>query len=341
MEAVLEPTTDAKNPDRVMADVDSSASPSADQGPAKYDVIIIGGGPAGMTAAIYLARKKLKSLMLTKDIGGQAAWSSDVENYLGFSMITGTDLTKHFQDHMLKFSDEITMQLIVDGVHGITKSPTGFSVELKDGKTESARAIIIASGKIPKKLGIDGEDEFMNRGVTYCAWCDGPLFKGKSIAIIGGGNSTLDAALNVEKIVKDITIVNSTDALHGDEVMIEKVKVAQNIRILNHAQVLSISGDKLVRGVTVRDEQTGTDKELAVDGVFIEIGSVPATDYLANLVQLNEEQEIVIDKRNMSSVEGIFAAGDVTDVSEKQIIVAAGEGSKAAIQCSKWLSARP
>ncbi len=325
------------------AGAQTAATPNPDNVPAseRYDVIIIGGGPAGMTAAIYAARKKLKVLMLTKDLGGQAAWSSDVENYLGFTMISGTDLVKHFQDHMQQFSDEVKLKLMNDGIRSLNQETGGFAITLADGSTHHGRSVIIASGKVPKKLGIDGEAEFLNRGVTYCAWCDGPLFKGKTIAIIGGGNSALDAALSVEKLVKQIYIINNTDELTGDEVMIEKVMAATNVRVMNHTQALTITGDKFLHGLTVRDSATGLDKELAVEGVFVEIGSVPSTDYLKGVVELNDQGEVVIDGANMTSVPGIFAAGDVTNVPEKQIIIAAGEGSKAAIQASKWLSRQP
>lgn len=306
-----------------------------------YDVVIIGGGPAAMTAAIYCARKKLKTLMLTKDLGGQAAWSSDVENYLGFSMVSGADLTKHFQDHVQEFSDEITLKFVTQGVVSVEKNGGEFRVKTGDGAENMARAVICASGKQPKKLGIDGEAEFLNKGVTYCAWCDGPLFRGKSVAIIGGGNSALDAALSVQKLAKNVMIINATEGLTGDEVMIEKIVAAPSIRVLNNAQVLAISGDSVVRQISLRNSDTGLDKDLAVDGVFIEIGSVPATDFLSGVVELNHDGEIIIDKKNMTSQPGIFAAGDATDVYEKQIIIAAGEGAKAAIQCSKWLSTQP
>lgn len=308
---------------------------------ASYDVTIIGGGPAGMTAAIYLARKKLKILMLTKDLGGQAAWSSDVENYLGFTMISGAELTKHFQDHMADFTDEITLRLLHDGIAELTKANAGFVVTLADGRQETSRAVIIASGKVPKQLGIPGEQAYLNKGVTYCAWCDGPIFKGKSVVIVGGGNSALDAALSMEKLAKDITVINITDTLSGDEVMIEKVMASAHIRVLNHASVVKITGDKVVRQVTVKDEQSAIEKELVVDGVFVEVGSIPSTEYLHGFVKLNDLGEIIINKQNMTSQPGVFAAGDVTDIEEKQIIVAAGEGSKAAIQCARWLAARP
>ncbi|MFO0955165.1 MAG: FAD-dependent oxidoreductase [Candidatus Saccharibacteria bacterium] len=339
MESTVTPDIDTKP----VAGAQVGATPAAETVPpnARHDVIIIGGGPAGMTAAIYCARKKLKVLLLTKDLGGQAAWSSDVENYLGFSMISGTDLVKHFQDHMQEFADDITLKLMNDGVKSVAAEPGGFAVKLADGSVDHGRAVIIASGKVPKKLGIDGETEFLNRGVTYCAWCDGPLFKGKTVAIIGGGNSALDAALSVQKLAKQIYIVNNADELTGDEVMIEKVMAAHNVRVLNHAQALTITGDKLLRGLTIRDAETGLDKELAVEGVFVEIGSIPSSDYLKDVVNLNQHGEVIIDKRNMTSQPGIFAAGDVTEVIEKQIIIAAGEGSKAAIQTAQWLSRQP
>lgn len=294
-----------------------------------------------MTAAIYCARKKLKVIMLTKDLGGQAAWSSDVENYLGFSMITGADLTKHFQDHVQEFTDEITLKFVTQGVVNVEKATSGFSIKTGDGGKVVARSVILAPGKQPRKLGIDGEDEFLNKGVTYCAWCDGPLFKDKSVAIIGGGNSALDAALSVQKLAKEITIVNIAEELTGDEVMIEKVVAAPNIRVLNNTQALAIAGDRVVRQLSLRDATSGLDKELAVDGVFIEIGSIPATDMVKGFIELNQDDEIIVNRKNMTSQVGVFAAGDATDVYEKQIIIAAGEGAKAAIACAQWLATQP
>lgn len=303
----------------------------------KYDLIIIGGGPAGMTAAIYAARKKLKTLILTRDIGGQAAWSSDVENYLGFSMLSGAELVQKFEDHIDKYKDFIELRLVTAGVSAIERSDATFIV--KSGQqNEQAGAIIVASGKIPRRLGLPGESEFLNRGVTYCAWCDGPIFAGRDVAIIGGGNSALDAALSVAPIVKSIYIINQDKELTGDAVMIDKVTQAHNVRIVNHATVKKIEGDKFVSSITIIDHDSGLDKELAVAGVFIEAGSVPADDFVAKLLNLNDVGEIEIDKNNMTSVAGIFAAGDVTNVLDKQIIIAAGEGAKAAIAAARYLS---
>ncbi len=303
-----------------------------------YDLIIIGAGPAGMTAGVYAARKKLKTLIITKDIGGQASWSSDIENYLGFSMITGPELVKKFEDHLEEFKDDVELRVSISGINKISKKGKNFVVETGDSKKEEAKAVIIAGGKVPRELGVAGEKEFLNKGVTYCAWCDGPLFKGKDVAIIGGGNAALDAALNVSKLVKQIYIINITNQLTGDPVMIDKVMDLSHIRIMNNTEVLEIEGNKLVESVRIKSRDGGLEKDLHVSGVFIEVGSLPATDYLKDLVKLNKNGEIIIDELNATSVPGIFAAGDITEVVEKQIITAAGEGAKAAIQASIYLS---
>jgi alkyl hydroperoxide reductase subunit F len=303
-----------------------------------YDLIIIGAGPAGMTAGVYAARKKLKTLIISKDIGGQATWSSDIENYLGFSMITGPELVKKFEEHLDEFKEDVELRVVISGISKIAKKGSGFIVTTGDGKHEQAKAIIIAGGKVPRELGVDGEKEFLNKGVTYCAWCDGPLFKGKDVAIIGGGNSALDAALNVSKLVNQIYIVNITPELTGDAVMIDKVKQMHKIRILNNTEVVAIEGNRVVQNIRIKSRDGGLQKDLPVSGVFIEVGSVPATDYLKGHVKLNENGEILVDEHNMTSSKGIFAAGDITQVLEKQIITAAGEGAKAAIQAAQYLA---
>ncbi len=303
-----------------------------------YDIIIIGAGPAGMTAGVYVARKKLKTLIISKDIGGQASWSSDIENYLGFSMITGPDLVKKFEDHLEEFKEDLELRISISGIKDIKKKGKNFVVTTGDGKTETAKAIIIAGGKVPRLLGVPGEKEFLNRGVAYCAYCDGPLFKGKDVAIIGGGNSALDSALNVSKIVKQIYIINITKELNGDKVMIDKVMDLPHIRVMNNTEAVAIEGEKTVSSIRIKSRDGGLQKDLPVSGVFIEVGSLPATDYLKGLVKLNKHSEIVIDEYNMTSVAGIFAAGDITTVIEKQIITAAGEGAKAAIQASQYLA---
>ena len=296
-----------------------------------YDLIIIGAGPAGITAAVYAARKQMDFLVITGNIGGQTAWSGDIENYTGYQFITGPDLTQKFQEHMLKYN---TMLKENEEVLEIKKSKEGFLVKTNNADYHS-RSIIIASGKKSKELGVPGEREFKNRGLTYCATCDGPLFSAKSVAVIGGGNSALDAALQLLKIAKQVYIVNDAPTLGGDAIMRQKVEGSGNVSVFNNSQVISVVGDKFVSGIKIKDN-TGL-RDLVVQGVFVEIGLVPNSAF-ADDIEKNSKGEIKINLRNETNVPGVFAAGDVTDVPEKQIIIAAGEGSKAALSVFKYLA---
>ncbi len=310
-----------------------------------FDLIIIGGGPAGMTAAIYAARKKMNTLVLTKDIGGQTLLSGEVDNYLGFQLLTGADLAQKFRGHIKRLDDEDALyDLEVKEGIGVkevrskkfevkNKKVDGFEV-VADGTVWQSRIIIVASGKIPRKLNVPGEDEFLGKGVTYCATCDAPLFRGKDVAVIGGGNSALDAVLQLIRIPADkIFLVNINPQLGGDAIMREQVEAhPDKVEILNGHQTMAIFGDKFVTGLEIKNISSGKMRCLNVQGVFIEIGSIPSTNFVKDLVKLNEWGEIIIDpKNNVTSYPGIFAAGDVTDVREKQIIIAAGEGAKAAL----------
>lgn len=296
-----------------------------------YDLIIIGAGPAGITAAVYAARKRMKFLVLTGDIGGQAGWSGDIENYTGYQFVTGPELVSKFEEHMRKYSIDFHEN---EEVKEIGRS--GDSVKIKTAKGEyQAKAAIIASGKISKELGVPGEKEFKNKGLTYCATCDGPLFSGKDVAVIGGGNSALDAALQMIKIAKTVYVINNTDRLGGDAVMREKVQGAPNVKVVNGAKVTAVTGIKMVSGISVRTKSG--EESIPVQGIFVEIGLIPNSSF-ADSVEQNENGEIMINCKNETSVPGIFAAGDVTDVPEKQIIIAAGEGSKAALSAFKYIN---
>jgi len=296
-----------------------------------YDLIIIGAGPAGITASVYAARKKLNFLVITLDIGGQAAWSGDIENYTGYQFITGPELSSKFEEHMRKYGIALKEN---EEALALEKSGEIISVETNKGDYQ-ARSVIIASGKKSRELGVPGEKEFKNRGLTYCATCDGPLFAGKEVAIIGGGNSALDAALQLIRIAKHVYIINNTAHLAGDEIMRQKVEAVSNVTVLNNSQVVSVTGDKFVSAIKIKDN-AGV-KELAVQGVFVEIGLIPNVAF-ARQVERNERGEIKIDPRNQTNIPGVFAAGDVTDVQEKQIIIAAGEGSKAALSAFRYLA---
>lgn len=300
------------------------------QGEEMYELIIVGAGPAGITASIYAARKRMNFLVITKDIGGQAALSSDIENYTGYQYITGPELTKKFEEHMQEFQIELKYEDVVR----IKKTDEGFKVKTDKGVYES-KALIIASGAKPRMLNVHGEQEFKNRGVTYCATCDAPLFPNKDVVVVGGGNSGLDATLQLMKIANKIHLIERGPRLRGDEIMRDKVERSDKVTVLTNTNVLKISGDKFVTGVTV--EREGKRETLGAQGVFIEIGYMPNSEFAAGVVKLNERKEIVVDDRCKTSIDGIFAAGDVTDVPQKQVIVAAGEGAKAALCAHEYL----
>ncbi|MCX5704809.1 MAG: FAD-dependent oxidoreductase [Candidatus Omnitrophica bacterium] len=295
-----------------------------------YDLIIIGAGPAGITASVYAARKKIEFLVISKDIGGQAAWSGDIENYTGYQFITGPELAAKFEEHMRKYDIPLKADEVVRDI-----SKTGEVIIVTTDKASyEARSVIIASGKRTKELNVTGEKEFKNHGLTYCATCDGPIFANKDVAVIGGGNSALDAVLQLRRFAKRVTLVNITDALGGDAVMREQVEVDSKVTVLNSAQVTGILGDKFVSGIKILRQ--GKEETLAVQGVFVEIGLLPNSEF-AKAIARNQLQEIIINCRNETNIPGIFAAGDVTDVPEKQIIIAAGEGSKACLSAFRYL----
>jgi alkyl hydroperoxide reductase subunit F len=297
------------------------------------DLIIVGAGPAGITAGIYAARKKIDFLVVTEDIGGQTNLSADVENYTGYQFITGMELVEKFEEHIKQFDVHIKVN---EGATRISRGATGvsFIIETKKASYES-RSVIIASGRRPRWLDVPGEPEFRNKGISYCATCDGPLFSQKAVAVIGGGNAALDAALQMEKIARKIYLVNINPSLGGDPVMREKAETSQKVEVLNSTTTKEILGDRFVKAIKV--DQAGNSRELEVGGVFVEIGSVPNSGII-DFVAKNKSGEIIVDSLNRTNVAGVFAAGDVTDVPEKQIIVAAGEGAKAVLGVSRYLS---
>jgi len=296
-----------------------------------YDVIIIGAGPAGITAAVYAARKKMDVLIVTRDIGGQASWSGDIQNYTGYQFISGPELALKFEDHMRKFDFKIKEN------EEVTELISNNHVKLiKTNKGEyRSKTVIIASGKRSRELGVPGEKTYKNKGLTYCATCDGPLFTGKDVAIIGGGNSALDAALQMLKIAKKIYIIDVAEKLKGDEIMQEKLRANKKVSLFNQYRVKEITGDVFVKAIKIEKEKKV--QVLNVEGIFVEIGLMPNSDFATGLVK-NKIKEIKVNQYNATNVPGIFAAGDVTDVPEKQIIIAAGEGAKAVLSAFHYLN---
>jgi alkyl hydroperoxide reductase subunit F len=297
-----------------------------------YDLIILGAGPAGITAAIYAARKRLNSLVITKDIGGQAARSAAVKGYRGYQYITGDELVKKFEDHIKEFKIEVKDS---EEAVGVKKNNDVIDAKTDKGAYE-ARSLIIATGARPRTLKLPGENEFKNRGVTYCATCDAPLFVNMDVAVIGGGNSALDATIQLMKIANKIYLINKNSTFRGDEVMREKIEASAKVKIFTNADPLEILGDRLVSGIRI---EIGENVEtLKVRGVFIEIGSISNSDFVAEPIERNQRGKIVVDNHNRTSVPRIFAAGDVTNVPQKQIVIAAGEGAKAALSANEYLA---
>lgn len=295
-----------------------------------YDAIVIGAGPAGLAASIYLARQRLRFCVISKDIGGQTLLSSDVENYLGFHLLSGSALVRKFTEHLEDYGIELHES---EEALELSKSDDLFVVRTNKA-SYTARAVLIATGKLPRKLDVPGEKELYGKGVTYCAVCDAPLFKGKEVAVIGGGNSAMDAALFAEKYSPKVYIINIAPELKGDALLIEKVKASSKIVLINNARTTAILGDGTVSALEY--ERAGKRERLAVQGIFVEIGLIPSSGF-AKEVAKNEAGEIIVDKHNMTSIPGIFGAGDVTDVCEKQIAIAVGEGSKAALDLIEYL----
>jgi alkyl hydroperoxide reductase subunit F len=298
-----------------------------------YDLMIIGGGPAGMTAAVYTARKKLNALLLSKDVGGQVNWTLGIENYMGYQLIEGSELIHKFEEQVKQFPIDMK---VGEGVSSLSRISGGFEAKTDNGETYQAKAVLIATGKRPRPLNVPGEEKLRGRGVTYCATCDGPLFAGMKVAVIGGGNSALEAVDDMVKIAGYVYLVSLTP-LTGDQILIDRVKGASNLAIFLEHEVVAITGENLVDGIKIRDLKTKQERELQVGGVFIEIGLMPNSDLVKGVAALNRIGEIEVNCNNETNVPGLFAAGDVTNVPEKQIVVAAGEGAKAALQAHRYL----
>lgn len=300
-----------------------------------YDLIIIGGGPAGITAAIYGARENLNVLLITKDIGGQINRKTvEIENYPGFGKISGADLIQKFENHLKKFKISILMDKIVN----IKKQGKIFSVKTESKKQFSARSVIVASGADPRPLEVSGEKKLIGRGVSYCTVCDGVVYRNKTVAVIGGGNSGFEAAIFLARLAKKVYILEYGSKVRADKINQQLVEKIGKIKVLTNAGLKEIKGKNLVNSILYQDNKTKEMKLLKVDGVFIEIGNIPATGFVKNLVDFNKKDEIKINPATgETGIPGLFAAGDITDVKYKQIVIAAGEGAKTALSASRYL----
>ena len=303
--------------------------------PDVYDVIIIGGGPAGLTAAMYASRKMLSVLVLTENIGGQALESWAIENYMGFRLVTGGELMQKFEE---KVREETGITLELDSVTAIHEGGEGgFVAETASSRSFSARCVIITSGLRPRWLGLAEEKRFIGRGESICSTCDGPLFAGKTVAVVGGGNYALTTAIEMSGIAKEVHLIARSE-LRADEIYQKEYGSVGNIITHKPAVVTAIHGETLMQGITITDRETGKETQLAVDGLFLAIGHQPNNGFLDRFVDTNDNGEITIDVNCLTSRPGVFAAGDITDIHGKQVIIAAGEGAKAALEAYQYLS---
>lgn len=302
-----------------------------------YDLIIVGGGPGGVAAGVYAARKKIKTILFAKSFGGQSVVSADIQNWIGTKSISGFDLAKMLEEH-LRAQEDIE---IVDGVlvDKVLKNDTTFKVATNDGKEYQTKTVLIASGSRRKKLDIPGEAKLDGKGVAYCSTCDAPVFRNKTVAVIGSGNASLEAVVDLLPYAAKIYIIARSDSLKGDPITQEKIKNNSKVKIITMAKTLEIIGDDFVTGLKYEDKNTGETKELKVDGVFVEIGSIPNADIVKDLVEINQYGEIVVDhKTQRTSCEGVWAAGDVSDVIYKQNNISAGDAVKAVLNIHDFLN---
>ena len=309
-----------------------------------YDLVIIGGGPAAISAGIYAARAKLKTLLIAKSFGGQLIESWHIDNYPAAPEISGIDLAQKFVGHLRQYEKSATgngFELeIKEGVVARDIKPTqnGFDVHV-DGSIFAAKTVIIATGKAERKLDVPGAKEFEGKGISYCATCDAPIFRDKIVAVIGAGDAGQDAAWQLANYARKVYLLNRYDELRGDDKSLrEKLKHSEKIEILYETDPKEIKGEVFVKELVYENLREKERKSIALNGIFVEIGSVPSSTFVDSLLRCNDKGEIIVDHNSCAtSVAGIFAAGDVTDVLEKQIVIAAGMGASAALAVYNYL----
>lgn len=303
------------------------------------DLIIIGGGPAGIAAGVYAGRKRVKTTLITEEIGGQSTVSDGIQNWIGTVNIPGAELAKNLREHLLAYKDDVLELAEGSRVASLEKIEGGFRVTTEAGDAHDAKAVLLAAGASRKQLTVPGADLFEHKGVTYCASCDGPIFAGQDVAVIGGGNAGLETAAQLLAYAKSVTLIHRRHHFKADAITVEKVLQHPNLRALTSTEPVEVHGEKFVTGMTVKNTETGETELLPVTGVFVEIGVNPNTGFAKGLVELDEVGRVVTDPRSQrTSVEGIWAAGDCTDELYHQNNIAAGDGVKALEDIYQWLA---
>lgn len=298
-----------------------------------YDVLVIGGGPAGASAAIYAARKGIRTGIVAERFGGQVLDTMSIENFISVKHTEGPKLVAGLEEHVKEYDvDVMNLQRAIR----LEKNDL-FEVELENGAILKSKSVIIATGARWRNLGVPGEQEFKNKGVAYCPHCDGPLFEGKHVAVIGGGNSGVEAAIDLAGIVKHVTLLEFMPELKADDVLQKRLYSLPNVKVLKNVQTKEITGIDNVNGITYVERDTGLEKHIELQGVFVQIGLVPNTDWLEGTVERTRFGEIIVDKHGATNIPGVFAAGDCTNNPYKQIIISMGSGANAALGAFDYL----
>lgn len=301
----------------------------------EFDVLVIGGGPAGASAAIYAARKGIKTGIVAERFGGQVMDTLGIENFISVKATEGPKLVAALEEHVREYNVDIMNLQKAKKIH--QKPNKKLTVELENGAEINTKTIIIATGARWRELGVPGEKEFKGKGVAYCPHCDGPLFKGKQVAVIGGGNSGVEAAIDLAGIVGHVTLVEFMPSLKADQILQDRLFSLKNVTVILNSETKEIIGDDKVKAMVIKNRETNDEEKIALEGVFIQIGLIPNTDWLKEDINLSKFGEIEINDHGQTSVPGVFAAGDVTTVPYKQIIIAMGEGSRASLGAFDYL----
>lgn len=306
-----------------------------------HDLIIVGGGPAGAAAAVYAARKRLKTLVITSEWGGQSTVSPDIQNWIGTPSISGDALAKSLKAHVDAYAGTIVTTLSPARATRLEALDDKVVVTTDNGATHEGKTLLIASGSGRRKLGVPGADTFEHKGLTYCATCDGPLFEGQDVVVIGGGNAGFETAAQLSAYVKNVTILDRNDAFRADEVTVQKVLAKENVKALHFCEIVSVEGEKFVTGITWKHQQTGEVTTTPCTGIFVEIGLIPNTDWAKGAVSTNERSQVKADPRTQrTSHPRVWAAGDCTDALYHQNNIAAGDAVKALEDIYNYLHTR-
>ncbi|MEX0913146.1 MAG: FAD-dependent oxidoreductase [Candidatus Paceibacterota bacterium] len=296
----------------------------------EYDLIIIGGGPAGAAAGVYASRKRLKTLLITKEWGGQSIESTDIQNWIGTPSISGPDLAKSLEQHVHAYADDVLTVKSKTLATAVLKQEDGFQITLQNEEVVLAKSILIATGSKRRALEVPGADIFENKGLTYCASCDGPMFGGQDVAVIGGGNAGFETAAQLLAYSKSVTLIHRGESFKAEPITVNKVLSHPNMRAITNVDVLEVTGDKFVNGIRFKDKNTGEEKQISVSGIFVEIGMLPNTDFVKDTLPLDQHGRIKIDPwTQQTDVPGIWAAGDCTNIKYHQNNIAAGDAVRA------------